>query len=81
MLSWFMPLDIPEDGNYLLRCACGRILWMKSGSTIRKHHLGHKMKVCETGSIVEFIKMKTGLINSRTFGEWFRDYIDARGSK
>ena len=64
----------PYDGpRKLVRCACGRVLWVDAVESVRKHHLGHQMVMCQDASFLWFLKMKLGLLNWRTLGEWAAD--------
>lgn len=72
------PVDPSEAEDYLVRCDCGRVYWLKASDKIKKHHLGHVMKPLEQGSVFEFLQLKLGLINRRTFGEWLRDKMEGR---
>jgi len=79
-LSWFGPI-VPDHKNkhVLLECSCGRILWSDGPQKVKKHHLGHSMRMAEHGSMFSFFKVKVGLINYRTLSELFSDVIMKRG--
>jgi hypothetical protein len=72
------PVDPSEAGDYLVRCNCNRIMWLKAPNKIKKHHTGHVMRPLEHGTFFEFLQLKLGLINRRTFGEWLRDKMESR---
>lgn len=77
MLRFLKPHDASIEDDYVVRCSCGRAMWLLgSNEDVRKHHAGHKMSPCREGSMWEFFKMKTGLLKRRTFNEWFRDQIE-----
>jgi hypothetical protein len=76
ILRWLAPHDGRDRKNLLTSCSCGRIMWMDSSEKIRKHHTGHRMVVCERGTLWQFFKMKTGLLRCRTLGELFRDIME-----
>ena len=70
------PVDPEEVGNRLVRCSCGRAMWLKGDDKVKRHHIGHQMRILEQGSVFEFIKLKLGLLSRRTFGEWLRDKME-----
>ena len=72
------PNDPEESGDYLVRCNCNRIMWLKAPHKIKKHHIGHVMRPLEQGTFFEFLQLKLGLINRRTFGEWLHDKMESR---
>jgi len=76
--NFLKPVDPKEVGNQLVRCSCGRVMWLKGHDKVKKHHIGHQMRTLEQGSIFEFLKLKLGLISRRTFGEWLRDKMESR---
>jgi|TARA_R100001530_G_C4199841_1_gene124474 hypothetical protein len=81
MFGLLKPYDGRNTKDKLVRCSCGRVLWLTSSSkVIMRHHEGHQFKVLETGTMWEFFKMKTGLIRNRTLSEWLRDLMDRRDS-
>jgi hypothetical protein len=73
-LRWIAPHTDPSQR--LIRCSCGRIMWLKSPDKITSHHMGHEMRPCTNANIWQFFRMKTGLINRRTWDEWSADYFD-----
>lgn len=79
-LAWIRPHAGSKKTDYIVRCTCGRVMWLHSSSAIKKHHMGpqHKHEVIESGSIIEFIKMKTGLLKYRTLGEVFKDFMEGK---
>ena len=79
MFDFLKPVDPKETGDFVVRCSCGRAMWLKAPDKVRRHHLGHKMTPLEHGTMFEFIKMKTGLLNRRTFSEWYKDLIMGAG--
>ncbi len=77
MLGWLRPHESTAENDTLVRCSCGRAMWLKSSpAKVKKHHLGHRMEVLHRGSILEFSKMKLGLLRRRTLGEWFLDVME-----
>ena len=80
---WWMPNFLrpyeQSGSNYLVRCSCGRALWLLSSPKVRKHHVGHEMTpLVHGGSVWEFIKMKMGWLDNRTLSEWFQDFAEGR---
>ena len=63
----------------MVRCECGRLMWLKSEEKVMKHHDGHRRKIAVSLSLVEFLKFKLDLLDNRTFGEWLADYMKKRG--
>jgi len=72
------PVDPKEAGDYLVRCDCGRMMWLRAPDKIRRHHAGHKIKVMEHGSFMDFFRLKLGFINRRTIGEYLKDKMEGR---
>ena len=66
MFNFLKPVDPKETGDF-------------APDKVRRHHLGHKMTPLEHGTMFEFVKMKTGLLNRRTFSEWYKDLIMGAG--
>ena len=82
ILSWLGPVEPAHTNNHvLMQCSCGRFLWSDCSQKVKKHHLGHTMRMAEHGSIVSFFKVKTGLVNYRTLSEFFSDVIMERDKK
>ena len=78
-LIWLGPVVPDHENNHvLLECSCGRILWSDGPQEVKRHHLGHAMRMVEHGSMFSFFKVKTGLINYRTLSELFSDVIMKR---
>lgn len=77
---WFPKFLQPHEqsgDNYIVRCSCGRAMWLLSSSKVRRHHTGHEMRPLLKGaSMWEFFKMKVGWLDRRTFGEWLQDRIE-----
>jgi hypothetical protein len=81
---WWLSFLKPHTGSvtkdYIVRCECGRAMWLKSSQAVRRHHVGgsHQQVPIQDGSVWEFIKMKTGLLRLRTLDECFRDLMQGR---
>ena len=76
MLGWLLPHKGGKENVLVVRCSCGRAMWLQGApKKVKAHHFGHHMKVVEHGSLWEFFKMKTGLLNRRTLSECFKDYL------
>jgi hypothetical protein len=79
MFGWLRPYDGRKTKDKLVRCSCGRVMWLTSSSSnLMRHHSGHQFRVLETGTMWEFFKMKTGLIRCRTLSERLRDLMERR---
>jgi hypothetical protein len=74
-LRWIAPVYTADSRNKLVRCSCGRALWLLSAPQVRRHHHGHRMTIIQDGTFWEFIQLKTGLLDCRNFSELFRDYL------
>ena len=72
------PVDPSEAGDYLVRCDCGRMMWLRAPDQIRRHHAGHKIKVMEHGRIMACFSLKRGFVNRRTIGEELKDKMGGR---
>jgi hypothetical protein len=73
LFRWLAPYDASNTDRQLMRCECGRVHWSDSSQKIRRHHIGHTMKVCEQGTWKEFLMMKLGVLKFRTLSELHRD--------
>jgi hypothetical protein len=79
MFGWIRPHDGRDTKDKLVRCSCGRVMWLLSSSKdVMLHHVGHQSRVLETGTMWEFFKMKTGLIRYRNLSERLRDLMERR---
>ena len=78
-LRWIEPHHEGLNGRTLVKCSCGRVMWDKGmPDKVRKHHQGHRMELCQSASVWQFIKMKRGTLEKRTLSEWFLDVMEAR---
>jgi hypothetical protein len=68
-LRWLEPNDRALSGRVLLRCDCGRLLWMNSSQRIMRLHDGHYMRIAMEGSAWEFLKLKLGWLDKLTVRE------------
>ncbi len=75
-LRWLEPHRAEDRKKLLFQCACGRIMWSNAPQHVRKHHLGHRMILCQQASVWNFVKMKLGLLNCRTLSEWLTDRME-----
>jgi hypothetical protein len=76
--------DGSTKNDYIVRCACGRAMWLRrSPQRVRRHHIGiaHRTSPLETGTVWEWFKMVTGLLEKRTLREWFIDWTNERAEK
>ena len=75
-LFFIKPHQGGVDGDYIVRCSCGRAMWLQASQKIRRHHTWcHQIVPAQDGSMWEFFKMKTGLLRWRTMNEWLRDLL------
>ncbi|MFA6043298.1 MAG: hypothetical protein WC786_06475 [Patescibacteria group bacterium] len=58
----------------IVTCDCGRVLWLDANQKIRRHHLGHEMHLTQDASFLWFLKLKLGLLDCRTLGEFGNDF-------
>ena len=79
MFKFLKPVDPKETGDFVVRCSCGRAMWLRSDEKVRRHHKGCRMSPLEHGSLWEFFKLKTGLIRNRTFSEYMCDLMRKAG--
>lgn len=75
-LAWIKPHQGSTRNDYLVKCSCGRVMWLHSPMKIRRHHIGCKQEVIADGTMWEFFKMKTGLLRFRTLSECFKDFME-----
>ena len=54
------------------------MMWLKAPDKIKRHHAGHKIKVMEHGSFMDFFRLKLGFVNRRTIGEYLKDKMEGR---
>jgi hypothetical protein len=73
-IRWLQPHDGRNMKRLLMKCECGRVHWKNAPEKIRRHHVGHQFRLCETANVWWFIKMKLGLLNYRTLNEWAKDF-------
>jgi hypothetical protein len=73
---WLQPIAPYSGGRKLVKCSCGRVMWLDSPQIIRNHHLGHRIGICERSSMLDFIKMKLNLLDRRTVGECWQDFLE-----
>lgn len=71
-LRWITP-DASE--RKIIRCSCGRVMWLDAPDKVRKHHSGHRMDRTDSASMWSFIKMKLNLLDCRTATEWGKDIL------
>ena len=54
--------DQRSEDRMLIRCNCGGWYWEDSPQKVKEKHTGHRCTPASGGTIVEFIKLKLGLI-------------------
>ena len=60
--GWFKEY-VPDQGNLLLRCECGELLWMKSPTHVLERHMGHGFKKPAIGGTwQEMVQVNRGLV-------------------
>lgn len=60
-ISKLVEKNISGD-RLLLRCSCGKLYWENSPQEVIAPHDGHQCRPATDGTIIEFIKLKLGLI-------------------
>ena len=61
VISRFVEKNVSGD-RLLLRCNCGTLYWEDSPQEVISSHDGHQCRPATNGTIIEFIKLKLGLI-------------------
>lgn len=69
MWGWLAPNDPKKSGRTLVRCACGRVMWLDASQEVRECHRGHQMRTCVEASLWVFVKMKLGWLDRLTWAE------------
>ena len=77
-LAWIRPHHGSVSDDYIVRCSCGRVMWLHSSEKIKKHHMGCRHEIIVNGSMWDFFKMKTGLLRCRTITECFKDIMGGK---
>ena len=72
-LSILEPHKPQETGNYIVRCKCGRVRWLKAGKKVMRHHSGHMSSPLEDANFYWWLRFKLGLLDWRTVDEFLRD--------
>jgi len=81
MFGFLKPFEPKKSGDYLVRCSCGRVMWLRAPDKIKRHHMGHQLKVLEYGTFWEFLSAKLGLVNKRNFNEFTKDWYEMGAGK
>jgi len=56
-------------------------MWLRAPDKIKRHHIGHQLKVLEYGTFWEFLSVKLGLVNKRNFNEFTKDWYESGAGK
>jgi hypothetical protein len=60
-MSKIIETNASED-RLLLRCSCGKLYWEDSPQEVIAPHDGHQCRPATNGTMIEFIKLKLGLV-------------------
>ena len=77
-ISWIKPHQGSTKNDYIVKCSCGRVMWLHSPNKVRRHHIGCSQTPIVEGTLWEFFKMKTGLLRCRTLSECFKDFMEGK---
>lgn len=66
---WLEPHRGSVKSRLLVRCSCGRLMWLDSSQEVLRLHVGHRMEAAQKGSMWEFAKMKLGWLDRLTVRE------------
>ena len=69
MWGWLAPNKLEESGRMLVRCSCGRVMWLDAPQEVRGEHDGHHLRPCSKASLWVFVKMKLGWLDRLTWAE------------
>ena len=68
-LHWLEPHHAEDRKRFLVRCQCGRVMWINAPQRIKKLHAGHLCRPCLESSLWNFVKMKLWLLDRLTWRE------------